>query len=329
MRAVQVGEYGGPEVLEVADVPDPDPAEGELVVDVAVADVIFLDTILRRGAAAQWGMTLPYVAGGAVAGTVRRVGAGVDPGWVGRRVVARTGTQGGYAERAAVAVATAVALPDDVGDADAAALSRDGVTALRLVEVTEAGPGDRVLVNAAAGGAGALLVQLLLARGVTVVGAARGEEKLALVRGLGAEAVDYGVSGWTEKVVAAFGGERPTVLLDGAGGTPGQEAFTVLEEGGRLVAYGAAGGFLQPDEEEVRRRSLHVLGITGVQLAPDAVRRLTEKAVELRRAGTWVPAIRHRLPLAGAAEAHRRLEERTAVGKAVLVVGGGAVGVGG
>lgn len=319
MRAVVVREYGGPDVLEVEELPDPEPEPDQLLVDVSVADVIYLDTMLRQGGAVEWGMSLPYVAGGAVAGTVRSVGPGVDGSWVGRRVVARSGTQGGYAERVAVPVETAYALPDDVADEDAAALSRDGVTALRLVEVTRVERGDRVIVNAATGGAGALIVQLLLARGAAVVGAARGERKLALVRELGAEAVDYSVPGWTDKAVAALGGLAPTVLLDGAGGTPGQEAFAVLGDGGRLVAYGAAGGFLEPDPEEVRRRRLEVQGITGAQLAPDGIRRLTAEAVQRRRAGEWAPVIKQRYPLERAADAHRGLEDRSAIGKTLLL----------
>ncbi|WP_370617093.1 zinc-binding dehydrogenase [Mumia qirimensis] len=320
MRAVQVQQYGDPEVMKVVDLPPPVPGPGELVVDVAVADVIFLDALLRGGGGEGWGMSTPYVGGGAVAGTVAAVGVGVDPARIGERVVARSGTQGAYAERVAVADVLAVALPDEVGDEEAAALSRDGVTALRLLDVTRVGAGDRVLVNAATGGCGALVVQAALERGATVVGAARGERKLALVRELGAEAVDYSLPGWTEKVVAALGGQPPTVLLDGAGGTPGQEAFTVLADGGRLVAYGAAGGFLEPDEREVRRRGLQVDGIAGVQLADEDIRALTVQALEMLRGGRWSPVIRQRYPLDAAADAHRGLEERTAIGKTLLVV---------
>ncbi|TNC38648.1 zinc-binding dehydrogenase [Mumia zhuanghuii] len=318
MRAVQVSRWGGPEVLEVVDLPVPEPGPGELRVAVTVADVIFLDTLLRGGAGAEWGIALPYVPGGALAGTVRTVGAGVDASWVGRRVMARTGTEGAAAEYAVAAADQAVLLDDDVTDDDAAALSRDGVTALGLLDVTRVGPGDRVLVNAAAGGAGALVVQAALARGATVVGAARGERKLALVRELGAEAVDYTLPGWTDKAVAALGGERPTVLLEGAGGTPGQEAFTVLADGGRLVAYGAAGGFLEPDPEEVRRRGLDAGGISRIQLGKDEVRARTVEALALLREGAWAPVIRQRYPLEDLPAAHRGLEERTAIAKTLI-----------
>lgn len=320
MRAVQVSGYGGPEVLEIVDLPVPRPGPGEVGIDVAVADVIFLDTLLRGGAGEQWGMSVPYVPGGAVVGTVRAVGDGVADAWVGQRVLARTGTAGASAEHAVASVALVVPLDADLDDGQSVALSRDGVTALRLLDVTRVGRGDRVLVNAAAGGAGALLVQAALARGASVVGAARGERKLALVRELGAEAVDYSEPGWTEKAVAAFGGQRPTVLLEGAGGTPGQEAFTVLADGGRLVAYGAAGGFLQPDPEEVRRRGLEADGITGVQLPDNQVRALMGHALELLREGFWSPVIRQRYPLERLADAHRGLEERTAVAKTLVDV---------
>ncbi|KHL12503.1 NADPH2:quinone reductase [Mumia flava] len=319
MRAVQVERFGGPEVLQVSEVEAPEAGAGEVVVDVEIADVIFLDTLLRRGLAEEWGMSLPYVAGGAVAGRVRSVGPGVDDAWRGRRVVARTGTQGGYAELARVDVAVLVPVPDDVTLEQAAALSRDAVTALRLVEVTAVGPEDRVVVNAAAGGAGSLLVQDLVATGADVVGAARGAAKLAVVADLGAAAVDYTSPAWSEKAVAALGGP-PTVVLDGAGGAPGREALAVLADGGRFVGYGAGGGFVVPEPDDVARRRLEVRGITGAQTDPATTRRFTVEAIERLRTGRWAPLIRQRYPLEAAALAHAGLEDRTAIAKTLLLV---------
>src|SRR5690349_16679237 len=104
MRVVRVDSFGGPEVLVPAVAPEPEPGAGQVVVDVAVADTLFVETLIRRGLGAEWfGVVPPYVPGDGVAGTVRAVGAGVDPAWVSRRVIARTNRLGGYAERAVAA----------------------------------------------------------------------------------------------------------------------------------------------------------------------------------------------------------------------------------
>ncbi|MEU1281283.1 zinc-binding dehydrogenase [Streptomyces sp. NPDC005805] len=200
MRAIQVREFGGPEVLVLGEVPAPVAGPGQAVVGLEAADVIYLDTLLRGGWGGDWfPVRPPYVPGGGGAGRVLSVGEGVDPAWVGRRVVARG--EGGYAERMAVAADGMVAVPEGVGPAEAAALVHDGVTALTLAGDAEIRPGERVLVAAAAGGAGSLLVQLARDAGARVVAAARGERKLALARELGAETVvDYTREDWPRLV---------------------------------------------------------------------------------------------------------------------------------
>jgi NADPH2:quinone reductase len=149
VRAIQVAAFGGPEVLSPAELPDPIPGPGQVVVGMAAADVIFLDTLLRSG----WGqdffpLTLPYVPGGGGAGAVVETGAGVDPAWVGRRVVVRTGA--GYAERVVADVEEVVPVPDGLAIQAAAALVHDGVTALSLDRLGRPEKGEGVLVSAAA-----------------------------------------------------------------------------------------------------------------------------------------------------------------------------------
>jgi NADPH:quinone reductase len=206
-----VTRFGGPEVLSVVEVPDPRAEPGEVVVTVSVADTLFLDTQLRRG----WGqehfaVRPPYRPGSGVAGTVTQLGSGVNHGWIEQRVVAPTPAGGGYAEQAVAAADSLVLVPDGLDLLEAAAMLHDGTTAFALLESTGVGPGQWVLVLAASGGLGILLVQLARTVGARVIGAARGAAKLDLARAWGAERViDYSQTGWQDKVGAATGGGGP------------------------------------------------------------------------------------------------------------------------
>jgi NADPH2:quinone reductase len=195
VRGVLVERFGEPDVLVCGEMPAPTAGAGELVVAVGAADVLFLDTQLRRGMLSDYfAVRPPYVPGGAVAGPVLAVGPGVGTDWVGRIVVGHTaaGISGACAERAVLSVATTVPVPDGVGVRDAAALAHDGPTALALFDGAGIRPGQWVLVTGAAGGLGCLLVGLAVRAGARVIGAARGRRKLDLVRDLGAAvAVDY------------------------------------------------------------------------------------------------------------------------------------------
>jgi NADPH:quinone reductase len=320
VRAVMVTRFGGPEVLSVAQVPDPRAGLSEVVVTVSVADILFLDTQLRRG----WGQEYfsvrpPYIPGGGVAGTVTQLGPGVDPGWRGRRVVAST-PAGGYAEQA---VADSVVLvPDGLEMAEAAALLHDGATAFALLESTGVSAGEWVLVLAASGGLGILLVQLARAAGGRVIGATRGAAKLDLVRTWGAERVmDYSLPGWEEKVRAVTGGRGPEVVFDGVGGQLGQQAFAVIANGGRFSAHGAPSGSFTPiDPEQARGRDITVRGIEQAQLHAQDRRRLIQRALREAAAGRIKPVIGQTFALEKAAEAHAAIEARTVVGKTLLVV---------
>ena len=193
MRAVVVERFGGPEVLVLAEVPDPVPGPDQVAVDVSVADTIFVETTIRRGEAGEhFDINPPYVPGGAVAGRVSAVGDGVDTDWIGKEVATLTGGSGGYADRVVAAVDGLVVVPDGVSLTATAALQHDGLTALALTEPAPLRPGRWVLVTAAAGGMGVLLIQLARASGTRVIGAARGRRKLDLVSSVGADlAVDY------------------------------------------------------------------------------------------------------------------------------------------
>ena len=227
MRQVLATQFGGPEVLATSTTADPVAGPGQVVVDATVADTLFVDTQIRRG----WGrehftVQPPYVPGGGVAGVVSSAGGGVDPDWIGRRVVAHTGERGGhggYVERAVVAADVIVAVPDGLDLQAAAAVLHDGVTALGLVDNARIRPREWVLVLAAGGGLGILLVQLVHAAGGRVIAAARGHRKLDVVRTLGPDVVvDYSEPDWAERVREATGGTGPDVVFDGAGGELGR-----------------------------------------------------------------------------------------------------------
>ncbi len=314
MRLVRVMEFGGPEVLVPGEAPAPATYTGQVSIDVAAVDTLFVETQVRAGKAPWFKVTPPYVPGWAVAGTVRSVDQYAGDR-VGQRVAVRT-PGGGAAECVVADVGTLVPVPDGLSLNDAAALLHDGPTALTLLDLAEVKPGEQVLVTAAAGGMGTLLVQLLHAAGAVVIGAARGKAKLDLVTSLGADAaVDYTEPGWTDQV-----GEVD-VLLDGAGGAIGAAAFGLAGKGARVFHYGApSGGFTEIDQGEVERRGLTVRGIEAVQLDDLTMREQTARAFAEAAAGRIKPVIGRIFPLERAAEAHAAIEAREVLGKALLVI---------
>ncbi|MEU7337982.1 zinc-binding dehydrogenase [Streptomyces sp. NPDC007074] len=323
MRAVQVEEFGGREVLIPVELPDPVPGPGEVVIDVAYVDTIFVETQIRAGQGRDhFPVSPPYVPGGGVSGVVRAVGAGVPAEWLGRRV--SSFVTGSYAERAVAPVSALTAVPDSLDLLTAAALVHDGVTALGLLGLTALDETDRVLVLGASGGMGTLLVQLAQARGARVVAVARGEEKLALVRELGADAaVDATRDDWAAAARHALGGtiEGADIVLDGVGGALGAAALSLTADGGRFSAHGAAsGGFAPLDTEDAARRAIELFGIADVQFGPADLNRLTSEAHTTAATGRLRPVIGGVFPLARAAEAHAAIEGRGLVGKVMLRV---------
>lgn len=325
MKAIRVAAFGGPEVLVPTEVPDPHVAPGQVAIDVAVADTLFLDTQLRGG----WGREYfaihpPYVPGTGVAGQVVSAGERVGSDWLGRRVIASTGQTDGYAERAVASADELIQVPDGLGLREAAALLHDGNAAQAIARVGRIRLGDRVLVLAAGGGLGILLVQLAHAAGARVVGAASGRRKRDLALEFGADAVvDYAEPGWADRARAAAGG-AVDLVLDGVGGQVGGAAFEVTAAGGRFIAYGApSGGFAEVDPQEAERRGVTLLGLDDVRFAPADERRLIEEALAAAVAGRLRPVIGQTFPLHRAADAHAAIEAREVVGKTLLLTGKG------
>lgn len=322
MQIIEVDRFGGPEVLVPRAVPDPVPGPGQVVVRTAAADVLFLDTMIRSGSATEFfPLRPPYVPGNGVSGAVAATGADVDPGWRGRPVIAHTGEHGGtggYAGQVAVPAGDLIPVPDGVGLDEAAALLHDGATAIALLETAAVEPGDWVLVTAAAGGMGGLLIQLARAAGGRVIGAARGQRKLAAARASGAEfAVDYSEPGWPGRVRELTGGLGADVVFDGGGGLLGRAAFGAAADGGRFSAHGTSdGGFAQVGQADARQHGITLTGIPPY--VPATFRRHGATALAAAAAGRLRPVIGQAYPLSEAADAHTALENRAAVAKTLL-----------
>lgn len=322
MQTAVVTRFGGPDVFEIVEGPDPVPGPGEVVVDVAVAHVLWVETVIRAGAGQDyWPMRPPYVPGNAVAGRVSRVGPEVEPGWIGRRVAGHTGNEGGYADRALVAADRLCVVPDTLDLAAAAALLHDGPTALRLFDVTAVRDVDRLLVVGATGGLGIALVQLGLARAGRVIAVAR-TAKLGRVRELKPDAaVDIEDPAWVQRARAELGGGAD-VVLDNVGGKLGEAAFALAVSGGRFSAHGTPSGrFASVDPDQARRRGVAVTGIEAVQLPAAELNRYTRAALAEATAGVFAPVVGQMFPLERVAEAHAAIESRSVLGTTLLKTG--------
>jgi NADPH2:quinone reductase len=313
MRAILMSEFGPPGVLVPADVPEPRAGERQVLIDVAFANITFVETQFRATGFGPFNSELPVVPGNGVGGTVAAAGRCVEEAWVGRRVVTSTGGTGGYAERVAVAADAPYVVPDGLALDDAVALLADGRTAAMLVDAAGLRAGERVLVEAAAGGVGSLLVQLARAAGAEVVAAAGGERKLALARELGAaDAVDYREPGWERRAGPV------DVVFDGVGGATGRAAFELLRRGGRMVSFGQASGeWAQIDDGEAAARGVSKLRVGA---SPERMRVFTEWMLAEAAAGRVRPVIGQRFALERAADAHAAIEARTTIGKTLLEV---------
>ncbi|MER6274709.1 zinc-binding dehydrogenase [Streptomyces sp900105245] len=321
MHAVRLHAFGPAENLIHEEVADPVPGPGQVRVAVAAAGVHLLDAALREGHPGPLPAppVLPTVPGREIAGTVDALGAGTDAGWLGRRVVAHLGTvPGGYAELAVTAADRLHEIPEGLDPAAAVAMIGTGRTALGITGFAEPGPDDVVVVPAAAGGIGTLLVQYAKNAGATVVGLAGGADKTARVHANGADlAVDYTAPGWPAEVRARLAGRPATLVYDGVGGTVAEEAVALLGPGGRHLLFGWSA-------EGVGTGRGHVVdGLTESVLGPRMLRRagglraLERRALDEAARGRLRPAVT-RFPLAEAAAAHRALENRRTTGKVVL-----------
>lgn len=315
MRAVWLREFGEPGVLTIGEAPDPVAGPGQVVVDVEFANITFVETQFRASGTGPFAAALPMVPGNGVGGVVAAAGPDVPADLRGARVITSTGGSGGYAERVAVDAAALFRVPEEVPLDVAVALLADGRTATMMTRAADLRAGDRVLVEAAAGGVGSLIVQLAKAAGAQVVAAAGGARKTAVATDLGADvAVDYTDDGWQKRVRDAVG--AVDVVFDGVGGDIGRASFDLLDRGGRMVSFGLASGtWTTVSDEEAAER-----GVTLVRpsATPADLRAYTESALAAAAAGRLRPVIGQRFPLANAADAHAAIQSRATIGKTLL-----------
>ncbi len=322
MRAVRVSEFGGPEVLVVETVADPAPGEGQVLIDVRLAGVAYGDVMVRSGV---YPLPLPWIPGFEVAGEVLAVGAGVDESLIGRIVVATTiGQSGGYAERAVAPAAYTFVVPEELALDVALTVFQSGATARGLLGAMRLTADDTVLITAAAGRIGSLMVQLAKSAGATVIGAASAG-KLGAVKEFGADhAVDYGADDWSGRVRELTGGRGVSLVLDSVGGATAEAAFAVTEDGrGRFGVYGyASGAWPRLPIEDITRRGLTVCGALGTVIRKSDVEQREDAAQALAAAvrGELTPRVHSRFALDRAADAHRELQERRSVGAIVITV---------
>ena len=314
MQVVWLTAFGGPEVLVPGEAPDPEPGPGAVLVDVAFAGITFVETMFRATGAGPFDAEPPMVPGNGVGGTVAAVGAGADPALIGRRVVTSTGGAGGYAERVVVPAESLVRVPDGLALDAAVALLADGRTATMLFEAAGVREGERVLVEAAAGGVGTLLVQLAHAAGAHVIGAAGGERKLALA------SASAPTRARLHRAGLGAGGGPVDVVFDGVGGAIARAAFGLLGEGGRMVSFGlASGSWSDVSDAEAAARGVSKIGLQRPD--PAASRAFTARALAAAAEGRLRPVIGACFPLARAADAHAAIEARATVGKTLLQTG--------
>jgi NADPH2:quinone reductase len=311
VKAIQIEEFGGPEVLKVIEVPDPEAADGHVVVDVARAGVNFADThAIRNDYLAE--QTLPLIPGGEVSGTTQD----------GRRVAAIMGT-GGYCQKVAIPEAWLVPVPDEVSDDQAAGLLLQGLTAHALLNhCAHVEEGETVVVEAAAGGTGSLAVQLAKRAGAKVIGLASTEEKRALAERLGADATaDSRAEDLQAAILEANGGEKVDVVLhmSGTGFEPELHALGML---GRIVVFGNAAR--RPNELQTNyllQTAKSVLGFWLVALIArrrDLVQSMTADLLSAVASGELEVVIGNTYPLSEASQAHKDLQERRSTGKLLL-----------
>ena len=321
MRAIVVQKLGPPEVLELREVPVPEPGPGEVLVRLHAVGVNFSDTERRRGVYA--GLELPWIPGTEGAGRIEAVGQDVAPALLDRRVAfwaMPPAVSGTYAEYAVAPVSSLFLLapetPFDLG----AALPQQGLTAYGLAFFASAiRPGDAVLVHAAAGGVGQILVQLLLRQGARVFGTVSTPEKAAAVAALGAEPLLYGKD-LPERVSAALDGRGVDRVYDSVGKATQDQSLAMLAPYGELIHFGEASGAPVPvDPDQLYDRCLKV-GAFGLYIDdPEAWGAARRDLLAWVEAGELEISISRRFPLAEAAEAHRLLEGRATTGKMVLL----------
>jgi NADPH2:quinone reductase len=321
MQAIRVSAPGGPEALQLEDVPTPEPGPGQVRVRVEAAGVNFVEIYQRKG---QYKMALPFTPGVEVAGTVDAVEPGVTDVHVGARV-ASVDARGSYAQYALVNADRVVPIPEGVSVEVAAAAMLQGMTAHYLTHSTFAlSPGQTTLIHAAAGGVGQLLVQVAKKLDARVIATAGSSEKAQLARDLGAdEVILYNETDFEAETKRLTDGAGVDVVYDSVGKTTFEKGLNVLKPRGLMALFGQSSGPVDPLNPQVLNAK-GSLFLTRPTLAHYIARReeLLWRAQDLFgwiAAGELRVRVDNTFPLAEAAAAHQYLEERRTRGKVLLL----------
>ncbi len=321
MKAIQVKQAGGPEVMRLVELPTLQPKTNEAVVKIAAAGVNFIDVYNREG---RYKVPLPFVPGQEGAGTVEAVGSEVRNVSVGDRV-AYTSILGSYAEYAAVPADRLVKVPDGVSDREAAATMLQGMTAHYLSHDTfPVKKGDTALIHAAAGGVGLLLVQMAHYIGARILATVSTEAKAKLAREAGAdEIIFYTQSDFEAETKRLTGTRGVDVVYDSVGKTTFEKGLNILRPRGMMVLYGGSSGAVPPFDP------ITLTGKGSLFLTRPSLQHYIITRQELEQRSTAVFSmigegklklrIEHIYPLAEAQQAHRDLEERKTTGKLLLI----------
>ncbi|MBE4908959.1 quinone oxidoreductase [Bacillus luteolus] len=323
MKAIQLTEFGGPEVLKYVDVEKPTPKSNEVLIEVKAVGVNYADTARREG---QYVVktTLPFIPGAEVAGVVVEVGDNVTGVQVGTRVVTLIESNG-YAEYAVAHERSLIPLPDGVDFEYAVSLPLQGLSAYHILKTMgRIEQGESVLIHAAAGGVGTIAVQLAKLFGAgKVIATASTEEKLALAKELGAdEVVNYTEAGWEQEVLRITDGKGVDVALEMAGGDIFQKTLTCLAPFGRVVIYGVASGEqsrLYPSSLMAKNQSVIGFFLPQIMRKPQLFQSSLMELLSFVNNGSLKLTIGGTFPLNEAASVHTLLQGRKTKGKLILI----------
>ncbi|MFB3166449.1 NADPH:quinone oxidoreductase family protein [Neobacillus sp. 179-C4.2 HS] len=322
MKAVQLQEYGGPEVLKMVEIERPVPTGREVLVEIKAIGVNYADTARREG---QYVVKtpLPFIPGAEIAGVVAAVGEKVTTVKPGTRVVTLI-ESGGYSEFALADERSLIPLPDQLDFQNAAALPLQGLSAYHVLKTMgRLGKGETVLVHAAAGGVGTLAVQLAKLFGAgKIIATASSTEKLELARQMGADVlVNYTESNWVEQVLEATGGKGVDVALEMVGGDVFNKTLKCLATFGRLVVFGAASGEqskMYPSSLMARNQSVIGFFLPQIMRKPELLQHSLVELLTYLGEGKLKLTIGGVFPLEDAAVVHQLLQSRKTTGKLIL-----------
>ena len=316
---------------------DPEPGPGQVRIAVEASGINFADILARRGAYPE-APKPPSVLGFEVAGRIDAVGPAVSDLGVGQRVLALT-RFGGYASMVVASASAVVPIPEPMEWGAATALGTQGVTAYLAAEhLVRIHAGDHVLVHAAAGGVGTLLVQLARARGAVVIGTVGSDDKFPVLERLGVtHAINSRSHDFARELLRRTGGRRPDVIFDAVGGASVRRGIALLATGGRIVSYGVATlagegwalpravrmflgfGFVHPLSLLVRSKGMVGLNLLALSdERPGLVGQALTAIIDLAARGTLVPIVDREFPAAAVGDAHAYVESRRSIGKVVL-----------